>query len=104
MARADVRPERCTAQVKPQEADPPRPALRALPSTLPAHKGRMDNALGARAPPSAFAHLQGRVIAGHGLRERDVHVEKGRARTRKRAVCDVVHDAPSFGVTRMPRG
>ena len=50
-----------------------------------------------------FAHLQGRVIAGHGLRERDVHVGKGRARTRKRAVCEVVHDAPSFGVTWMPR-
>jgi len=48
------------------------------------------------------ARLQRRVVASHDLRERDVHVGKGDTGARKRAVREVVHHAPSFGVTRMP--
>src|SRR5271165_5371543 len=48
------------------------------------------------------ARLQRRVIASHDLREGDVHVGKGHASARKRAVREVVHHAPCFSVTRMP--
>ena len=48
------------------------------------------------------ARLQRRVIAGHDLGERDVHVGKGYAGARKRAVREVVHHAPCFGVARVP--
>src|SRR6266852_291253 len=46
------------------------------------------------------ALLQRRVIPGHDLRECYVHVGKGHAGARKRAVREVVHHAPCFGVAR----
>jgi hypothetical protein len=48
------------------------------------------------------ARLQRRVIASDDLRERDVHVGKGDTSAWKRAVREVMHHAPCFGVTRMP--
>jgi hypothetical protein len=42
--------------------------------TLPAHKGRMDNPLALELLHLPFAHLQGRVIAGHGLRLTGLYV------------------------------
>src|SRR6266852_5818906 len=48
------------------------------------------------------ARLQRRVIASHDLCQHDVHVGKGHAGARKRAVREVVHHAPCFGVARMP--
>ena len=43
-----------------------------------------------------------RFIASYDLGERDVQVGKGYAGARKRAVREVVHHAPCFGVARMP--
>jgi hypothetical protein len=48
------------------------------------------------------ARLQRRVISSHDLRERDLHVGKGHADARQRAVREVVHHAPCFRVTRTP--
>ena len=48
------------------------------------------------------ARLQRGVVAGHGLRQRDVHVAKGHAGARERTGREIVHRAPSFGVARMP--
>src|SRR5580704_14436939 len=48
-----------------------------------------------------FARLQRCLIAGYSLCERDVHVREGCAGARKRAVREIMHDAPCYCVTRM---
>ena len=48
------------------------------------------------------ASLQGRVIAGHELCERDMNVRKSNAGARRRAVRDITHDVPGAHVARMP--
>jgi hypothetical protein len=62
----------------------------------------MDNGRRARARRSAARAPPARVIARHGLRQRDMHVGKGRAGARKRAGREVVHRAPGVGVPLMP--
>src|SRR5277367_1380299 len=50
----------------------------------------------------SHTRFQRRIIARHDLRERDMHVGESYAGARKRAVREVVHDAPCFSVTWMP--